>query len=190
MGITKAKKQEEQRRFDAEVLKYVQGIKDDAYREAYELGLKNGAEEAKKEAFSQAQEEIQQAIKSFLVLSEKVQTMSQKMFSEREKDMIDLSYLIAEKIVHQALERQPELFTSIIKSVIKKYPTTLIQLSEKDYNFLKQHPSEHIEFESLNIEPNKELKSGDVVFSNEVGILDGTVSSRLEIMKQVVLGEN
>ncbi len=193
MGVTEAKKKEERRLFDLEVVKHVQVIKDEAYREAYESGLQKGIEEAKKEAFNQAQSEIRENLNSLVLLCHKLKNISRQIYDEHEQDLINLSYLMAEKIVHQTITRQPEVFVSVIKEVLKKYPSNHIQLSEKDYQFLqdnKERISSEVDLASLQIESNKELKNGDVVFSNAVGILDGTIASRLEMLKQAVLGED
>ena len=193
MGVTEAKKKEERRLFDVEVVKHVQVIKDDAYNVAYELGLQKGIEEAKKEAFNQAQSEIRENLDSVVSLCHKLKNLGQHFYEEHEQDLIHLSYLMAEKIVHQTIAKQPDMFVSVIKDVLKKYPSTMIQLSEKDFQFLtenRQKISSEIDLSTLQIEANKELSNGDVVFSNAVGILDGTLTSRMDMLKQVVFGED
>lgn len=191
IGLTEAKNNDEKRRFDAEVLKFVQKIKDNAFQEAYELGLKQGIEEAKKEAFSNAKQDIGIKLRSFIELCEKINQMSKKIFEQNEKDIIELSYLMAEKVVHKNLQRDPELFLSVFNDVLKSQVVTSIELSEVDYNFFEMNKDKFeitVEMADIKVEINKDLQPGDVLFSNDLGSLDGTLQSRFEILRQIVTG--
>jgi flagellar biosynthesis/type III secretory pathway protein FliH len=189
IGLTDAKTKEEKRKFDTEVLKYVQKIKDAAFEESYRIGLEQGIEEAKKEALEKAQKDISLQLSTFAALCEKINNMNQKIFEQNEKDIIELSYLMAEKIVMQTMEKKPEIFLNVFKGVIKSYPTTHVQVSEKDFAYLEKYKNDistDIDFNKLKIEVNKELQSGDILFSNEMGLLDGTLASRFDLLKKIV----
>ncbi|MBY0383967.1 hypothetical protein K2X05_02320 [bacterium] len=191
IGLTAAKNKEEKRRFDAEVLKYVQKIKDNAFNEAYEQGLKQGIEEAKKDAFNSSKQEIGIHLRAFTDACEKINKISKNIFEQNEKDIIDLSYLIAEKIVHKQLQREPDFFLNIFKEVLKNQSATTIQISEEDYQFFENNKAKielDIDLSQIKVDINKDLQSGDVLFFNDMGILDGTLTSRLEVLKQIVTG--
>ncbi len=191
IGLTEAKNNEEKRKFDAEVLKFVQKIKDNAFQEAYELGLKQGIEEAKKETFNNAKQDIAAKLRSFVVLCEKVNQMTKRLFEQNEKDIIELSYLMAEKVVHKNLQREPELFLNVFGDVLRSQVVTHIELSEDDYQFFEANKEKfeiNVDLAEIKVEINKDLQPGDVLFSNDLGILDGTLQSRFEILRQIVTG--
>jgi len=43
-----------------------------------------------------------------------------------------------------------------------------------------------MDLSQVNVEVNRDLLPGDVLFSNDLGILDGTLQSRLEMLRQIV----
>lgn len=191
IGLTEAKSKEEKRKFDAEVLKFVQKIKDSAFQEAYEQGLKQGIEEAKKDAFNNAKQDIGSRLRTFTEVCEKINQMTKKVFEQNEKDIIELSYLIAEKIVHKQIQREPDLFLNLFNEVLKTQTATQIDLSEEDYQFFEENKEKfelNVDLSQIKVEVNKDLQPGDVLFSNDLGILDGTLQSRFEVLKQIVTG--
>lgn len=119
--------------------------------------------------------------------------MSQKIFEQHEKDIIELSYLMAEKIVHQTLKREPEIFLNVFREVLKANSATQIQISEEDYRYFEENKEKialEIDLSKIKVESSKDLQPGDVLFSNDLGILDGTLSSRFEVLKQIVTGQD
>jgi flagellar biosynthesis/type III secretory pathway protein FliH len=189
IGLTAARSKEEKRRFDAEVLMYVQKIKDNAFQEAYEQGLQKGIEEAKRDAFNQAKQEIGLRLRSFTEISEKMNRMTKLIFEQNEKDIIDLCYLMAEKVVQRTMQKEPELIFNVFQQVLKTQNVTQIQISEEDYNYFEQNKAEiglNIDLSQISVEVNRDLQPGDVLFSNDLGILDGTLQSRLETLRQIV----
>ncbi len=189
IGLTAAKTKEEKRRFDAEVLMYVQKIKDNAFQEAYEQGLQKGIEESKKEAFNQAKQEIGMRLRSFTEICEKINSMTKLIFEQNEKDIVDLCYLMAEKVVQKTLIREPEMVFNVFQNVLKNQSVTQIQVSEEDFSYYEKNKVEiglDIDLKNINILANRDLRSGDVLFSNDLGILDGTLTSRLEMLRQIV----
>lgn len=189
IGLTEAKSKEEKRRFDAEVLMYVQKIKDNAFKEAYDEGLQKGIEESKKEAFNQAKQEIGMRLRSFADVSEKINAMTKNIFEQNEKDIIDLCYLMAEKIVQRTIQKEPGVIFNVFQHVLKNQAVTQIQISEEDYNYFETNKKEiglEIDLSQISVEVNRDLQPGDVLFSNDLGILDGTLNSRLEILRQIV----
>ena len=189
IGLTAARSKEDKRRFDAEVLTYVQKIKDNAFQEAYEQGLQKGIEEAKKEAFNQAKQEIGIRLRSFSEISEKINQMTKLIYEQNEKDIIDLCYLMAEKIVQKTVQKEPGMIFNVFQQVLKTQAVTQIQISEEDFNYFEQNKAQiglDLDLSQISIEINRDLQPGDVLFSNDLGILDGTLHSRLEMLRQIV----
>ncbi len=191
IGLTDAKNKEDKRRFDAEVLKYVQKIKDAAFQEAYDQGLQKGIEESKKEAFNQAKQEIGMRLRSFTELCEKINRMTKTVFEQNEKDIVDLCYLLAEKVVLRTIQREPGIVFNAFKEVLKNQAATQIQISEEDFRYFEENKAQiELDFDlsQINVEVNRDLQAGDVLFFNDLGILDGTLNSRLEMLRQIVAG--
>ncbi len=189
IGLTAARSKEEKRRFDAEVLMYVQKIKDNAFQEAYEQGLQKGIEESKKEAFNQAKQEIGTRLRAFTEICEKINQMTKLVFEQNEKDIVDLCYLMAEKVIQRTVQKDPGMVFNVFQQVLKTQAVTHIQISEEDFNYFEKNKSEiglDMDLSQVSVEMNRDLLPGDVLFSNDLGILDGTLQSRLEMLRQIV----
>lgn len=191
IGLSDARSKEDKRKFDAEVLRYVQKIKDDAYQEAYEQGLAKGIEEAKKESFENAKQEIAFGLRTFSDLCEKINNISKVIYEQNEKDIIEISYLMAEKVVQRQIQKEPDLFVSVFKEVLKNQMISQIQISTADYEYYEKNKEKiglDIDLSAIKVEANKDLAQGDILFLNEMGILDGTIQSRFDVLKQIVTG--
>jgi flagellar biosynthesis/type III secretory pathway protein FliH len=189
IGLTAARSKEEKRRFDSEVLTYVQKIKDNAFQEAYEQGLQKGIEESKKEAFNQEKQEIGMRLRTFTEICEKINKMTKLVFEQNEKDIVDLCYLMAEKVIQRTVQKEPGMIFNVFQQVLKHQVVTNIQISEEDFNYFEKNKSEiglDLDLSQMSVEVNRDLAPGDVLFSNDVGILDGTLQSRIEMLRQIV----
>jgi flagellar biosynthesis/type III secretory pathway protein FliH len=80
---------------------------------------------------------------------------------------------------------------NVFGDVLRSQVVTHIELSEDDYQFFEANKEKfeiNVDLSEIKVEINKDLEPGDVLFSNDLGILDGTLQSRFEILRQIVTG--
>lgn len=189
LGLAEAKSKEDRRLFDAEVLKYVQKIKDDAYAEAFRLGKEEGIKVAKEEVLEQERSKIVEALKSLFILTENINNFRQKMYEANETEIIRFCYYIAQKIVGNEITNNKDVVLNFIKKIIPEEETCLIRIHPKDNEFIKTHIQlieKDIDLSAVRFEPDDSLKEGDVLVETENGILDGTLATRLEKVKKAI----
>lgn len=189
IGLTEAKNKEERRQFDAEVLKYVQKIKDDAYEEAFKIGKEEGIKVAKEEALAAAKHEISESLESLLHLVESLNNQRQKMYEANEAEIVRFCYYVAKKILLHEVSQNKEYVVQFIKKVIPEDEPCLIRVSPKDHAFIKNHLNlleKDIDMSNIRFEPDTSFQDGDVVVETENGILDGSISTRFEKLKNAL----
>lgn len=189
MGLSDARHREDKRVFDAEVLKYVQSIKDDAYNEAYKLGREEGIQKAKEEALALAQEEIKGNLQSLTEISKKVDNYRQKMYVENEAEIVRFCYFLAEKILLKEVKANKEYVAEIIKKMIPADEACSVRLSQQDHSFIETHKhllENDVNLDAIKFEQDETLSAGDVIVETQNGTLDGKLSTRLEKLKRAI----
>lgn len=193
MGLTDLKKKDEKKVFDAEVMKYVQKIKDGAFQEAYEKGLSEGQEKAKQEALEGAKVLLMENISTLVDVVNQMVALQSRSYEEFEADLVAFCYFLAEKIIHREIDKDPEL----IKAAIKKISATrsshkdkfTLKISRKDFDFIQNDLKSlvpEVDLSKIHLEADDSLNAGDVVMDGESGRVDGRLSSRLEQLKKIL----
>ncbi len=186
MGLFAARSKEEKRLFDAEVLKFVQAIKDDAYSEAYEQGRAEGIKVAKEEALAQAKEEIHARLVALTQTVTSLDKYRERMYEQNEEEIIRFCYLLAEKILLKEVQHNKEYILSIIKKMVPEEQSCIVYLCSTDLEFVQTHLElldKDIDLKNIRLEKDENLKDGDVILETPNGTLDGTLHTRLEKLK-------
>ncbi|MCC6137126.1 MAG: hypothetical protein IT287_00715 [Bdellovibrionaceae bacterium] len=187
MGLTFARNKEEKRVFDAEVLKFVQSIKDDAYTVAYNEGREEGIKIAKIEALALAKAEIQNKLVSLLEMTQSLDNHRQKMYEENETEIVRFCYFLAHKILLKEVKVNKEYILEIIKKMIPSDESCTIRLNTNDHAFIQTHLNlleKDFNMQAIKFEVDDNLQEGDVIAETQNGILDGTLNTRLEKLKK------
>ncbi|MBY0314231.1 MAG: hypothetical protein K2Q26_01840 [Bdellovibrionales bacterium] len=192
IGLNAVKEKEQQRRFDLEVMKYVQKIKDDAYSQAYEKGYAEGVQKGKDETIGAAEGELKETFKTLKKWMSELEDLRAQGYAENEKEIIHFSYFVAEKILMREIEKDPEFVVPLIKTVLagdsSKKNDVKAYVSRRDFDFLTniiQKP-EYTDIGAIKLEAKDELQPGDVVIETPQGTIDGTLKQRLQRMKSLI----
>ena len=160
-----------------------QAIKDDAYREGYAEGEKLGLENS--------ENKFKPLYPQVLSLIEEIARQKDCLFREREKDLIELTLTITEKILGTITEVKPEIICHIVKK-------SLEHVREAEKITVKVNPV-HIPYlngcselikdmnsEKLLITEDSAIKPGDCQIISEDGFLDLLIDEQLAVLKQAL----
>lgn len=189
IGLTEAKNKEDKKKFDAEVLKYIQKIKDGAFQEAYQKGLEQGIQEAQAAAFAEAQKQLDGKLTSIIEVLSSIGTSRQKIYETNEKEVVNFCYYMAEKIVNREIQRDPGVIVETIKKVTDSKEPMTVHLSVADYDFIaeaKERLTHEMQTAHITFEKDETLSAGDVIVKSEYGFVDATVRTRLQRLKQIL----
>ena len=199
--------------FDAE--KQAEMLIEQAQNDAQKIVLKtqNEAEEIKDKAFQSgyeaglqvAEKEINEAIERMLqVLTNAIRelaSLKDEIVANAEDDLINLTMVIARKLVCCELKQHPEFIIDVIKEAIKTAKIgneITILINPEDRIILEQHANELLDFlrsvtfnqtAKIMIEDDPALTHGGCVITTDTNILDMTYESRLESVMEAITSE-
>lgn len=192
IGLTEAKNRESKKQFDGEVMRYVQKIKDDAYQEAYKVGLEKGIADAREAAYAEAQDEMKAKLKAVIEIGESLVQCREKMLAVNEQEIIQFSYFMAEKIIFRELKQDPSLIVSAIKTIAVHQDEITVRVSAADYQYLQPYLETlgtEMNIAHVRFEKDESLKLGDIMVESKQGIVDGTLQTRMNKLKLLLDGQ-
>ena len=154
--------------------------------QAKETGLNEGREQGKKELKTQI-ETIFQHINT-------AKKLQDKLLQDSEKNILELSVKIAEKIVQKEIKSQKKALVAIIKEAMHK-------ITDKDKVIIKTSPEElqiaQNQFSTiqnlipdikvLEIEEDDRIQPGGCIIETKLGFVDSSISTKLDTIKKALL---
>lgn len=107
------------------ILQETQEQAQNIFQQAQEEGLKSGYQEGYDTGYRQVQADLAEKINSLNVMAQAAFKIKSEVIASSEKEVLELSVVIAEKVIKQELETNPEIILGIIKAAIN-------ELKEKD----------------------------------------------------------
>jgi flagellar assembly protein FliH len=182
-GIFETEKKKFEQAIDDRVIEKLKDIQEKAYKEAYDLGL----EEGKKLAYENNQEAIKFHLAEMITLFESMKVMKKDILNKNESVFVDLIYYIAEKVVMEHVERSDTTIREVIKQVVDSLDVKediSVRLNEQDYEIIQKLIGENTPeaeiFKKLKFYTVPEIEKGGCVFETNHGIVDATLSERVE----------
>ncbi|MDW5298749.1 MAG: FliH/SctL family protein [Sedimentibacter sp.] len=164
--------------------------KNKGYEEGYELGKLKITEKLNKQNKTKEKE-----ITNML---EEIENKKENIISTYERGLSKLAIDIAEKIIRQKIELQGNIVTRIIESVIKDYRNeewVKVYISSKDDAKSIRADKDLIQSLSkisndVKIEVSEELEEGSAIVETPEGIVDASIITQLNNLKEMVLSKN
>jgi flagellar assembly protein FliH len=150
--------------------------------EAKTKGYEEGMEKAKKTAL-----EMQKQAKKYLDFA---QSAFFRELKRTEKELIDLSIKISEKIIGVSLDLDPGILLSIIQKLIiaaDKVEKFKIYVSPEDYKWLQELPEEIKPNYPIGIDSG--LENGNTYLESKEGFFIGQINSQLDTIREALLKE-
>lgn len=176
-------------------------IKEKAYEEGFKSGLEagttSGQAEGRKAGFQKAMAEVQAArtieVQQFMrdleTFRQEFEDAAAEWAERTEQIVTELSMEVVEKILATELEINHQAALGICKDVLKQVThakQARILINPKDYALFESHRDEIMrqsrELKSVEIHEDNSIRSG-VMVETESGIIDATVETRLELVK-------
>lgn len=158
-------------------------------RKAVEDGYNKGFEVGKEESFKKYEDLLLQA-NSIISLANEDYKQS---IEQAEADILSLSVHIAEKILHEKLEKEPKSFMSLVLGAInevKEQTTISIYLHPNNYQIVLERKPELIqvlgEEVDLLIYIDYELQPGACIIEHPLGQIDASVDTQLATIKNIL----
>ncbi|HGJ65624.1 TPA: hypothetical protein ENS27_09565 [bacterium] len=165
-------------------------IKKKAYESGYEEGKAISTKELK-ETIIKLTEVFNNAVNEIAIIKDEI-------INNAEKDIIELTIAIAEKLVCNELKTNPDIIIDVIKEAIKTAKSenkVILRVNSNDYAILEKNVDELIELTRLTnfnsniglvMERDENLNQGDCVVITDTNIFDMTHKSRLDSIIETI----
>jgi type III secretion protein L len=168
-----------------EILQKAQGEAEEIIRKAIEQ-----REKEKKDGF---QEGYQEGLAQVTELLVKARTEYEQMLRTGSKDMLELSFKIAEKIIGKQLELDKSIIMDIVAQAlqtVRQSKQITVRVNPEDSKALKATKEELLELlghgRVIDVVEDKKVEKGGCIIESEVGIVDAQLSKQLDRLKKVL----
>ena len=179
----------------------VEQAKNNQIEEAYQNGYNKGFNDGLEKEHAEREDYIDKHFSDRFKIIESMlgEAKKQKEFSFRglEKKVIELSISIAEKVIHKSLKADSEIIEPIVAEAMSHMissETIKLKVSAQDYEIINSKYDKWFimagNVKEFRIEIDKRLSSGDCQIETEGGIIDASISSRLDILAEELLKVN
>lgn len=155
-------------------------IKDNAAREGYKAGI----EEAKADI-----ENLNTSIQNFM-------NAKQEIFEYIAPQILDISLDIARKIINKEVTQNPELIletiSDVLNTVSKDETKVNIKVNPSQAGIIEEHINEILSNSGLDFKTNiisdDTIEEGGCIIQTKNGIVDASISTKIEIIKEAFKG--
>lgn len=181
-GIQKLEQENFEARVESEALAKLKEIQEQAYREAFDLGLAEGREKA----FEEASLHIQEKLKNFEELMAGLQNLKRDLLTYNEAHLVQLTFRIAERLAGHEIQANPEATVEILRqavAVAQSEEEIVVRVAPEQLEFLetlKAKTGRDFEFlKNAKLEPDPGVEAGGCIVQNNYGEIDSRFSERV-----------
>lgn len=182
-GINEIERVSEEQKIENKALEKLSEIQEKAYKAAYDIGLKEGAEKAQHDMT----EKIKNQLQAFDELLLKIQNLKEEIAYQNEAHLIHLAFEIAKKIAMDHIQEHPDAVLNVIKKAIEaaqveEEVTVFVANEQLEYiEKIKHQMGREFEFlKKVKLEPSEQVSVGGCIIESNFGVIDARVSERVE----------
>ena len=182
-GVADLRRKNIETQVEGTVLERLKEIEEQAYKQAYELGLVEGAEKS----FSEKSDEFLQKLKSFDSVLSGIENFKAELLKENEVIFIKLIFQIASKIARRTIELDNEHILGLLNELILEVQSAdsiNVKLNPEDFRFiedLREKKVKEVEkLERVRIFSYNGVTRGGCIVETNYGEIDATVEQRVQ----------
>lgn len=168
-----------------EIEEKIEIIKKEVYDKAFSEGVREGRNQEKKKS--------SMAIESVAKLIQDLKILKDEFFENSEKEIIDLIFLIAKKVIHREVSTSREIIVSVLRDTVKNVRDkegVKIRLNPKDYHYIMEATpdflSKFCDIKNTLIEEDEEIRQGGAVIETPSEEIDATLDQQLNRIKETL----
>lgn len=168
-----------------------------AIQEAYKTGLKEGAERGEKSGHEKAQSEYEQQIKvieeRLLNIFKNIEESQKSILDGAHRGVLDLSTLIARKIINTELSLNTDIVLNVIKkalSYIADRKEFIVRVAPDDISTVTQKrdfwTSISERLDKVSIEEDERIERGGCIIESNAGVADARINVQIGELIEVI----
>jgi len=152
-------------------------------KEAYDRGFSEGVTEG----MDRKKRELSLAAESVAKLVRELKRLKEELLESSEKEIIDLVFSIARKIIHKEVSADREVVLSVLKDAMKNMQErdgVRIRLNPEDYRYITEAKPDFLDsFGDMSIEKDEEIGQGGAVIETHLRAVDARLDQQLNKIK-------
>jgi type III secretion protein L len=156
--------------------------------------LRKAEEESTKQRQTGYESGYQEGLAQTTELLVKARTEQDQFLKNANRDLMDLAFKIAEKIIGKQLEMEPETIIAIVKQAmqtVRQSKQLTIRVHPEDAKLLKENEEELQETlgrqRILDVVEDKKVQRGGCIIESEIGTVEAQLHTQLERLKKILL---
>lgn len=173
-----------------EAMNQAQNKAKEILEQAVNEGFQKGYQEAQKQVnniYQQKMLQLEQEINNII-------NIRQELIKEFEKEIVELAFQIAEKIINKKIQEEQSVVTSYLADLLAKVERSksiTIWVNPQELEDVK-NSKEKLKYlledvENLNIAPDERIEKGGCIIETNFGKIDSRISTKLEVLKEIIL---
>jgi len=182
-GIDQVEKVSEEEKVEAAALEKLKEIQEQAYKQAYELGL----EEGRKKAFDNISEKIAASMNNLDQTLLALKSLKKDLSTFNESHLVQLAFQMAARLAKTELEGNQEAMVQILRDAVglaQDEEEITVQVSQSQFEFLeelKKETGRDFEFaKKIRFEPNATITDGGCIVETNYGEVDARTEQRVQ----------
>lgn len=191
-GIAEIERASIEERVEREALGRLKELQEDAYKQAYALGLEEGREKA----YQETSAALNERLGSLEQLVSSIENLKSDLVSYNESHIVRLAYVMAKKIAMEEIAEKPELILKVVNQAIQgaqSDESVTVRVSSTDLEFIEQMREKlGKEFDALKrakFEASETMAPGGCIVETNYGDVDATVEQRVGKLWDSLVGK-
>lgn len=182
-GIAAMKQKNLEDKAEETVLERMKEIQEQAYKQAYDLGLIEGTNKA----FDEKQQDFMLRLERFDQLCKNIESHLTFAAQANEATLVKLVYQIADRVARKAIAQDPAPLVEMLRNTVHELQEAIrivVQINPADLKFIEELRSKKEKivesFERVKFEVDERIQSGGCMIETDFGTIDATVEQRIE----------
>lgn len=182
-GIASLQRQALNDRIEEEALNQLKSVQEKAYREAYDLGLTEGREQA----FTESKSAIALRLSHLDSALQTIENLMARLVADHEAQIVSMVYGLAKKIAVREIEENRDSILNVILQIVadaQSEEMVTIRVSADDLKFIetvREKGGKAAEpLKRIKLEAGENVSSGGCVLVSNYGTIDATLEMRLD----------
>lgn len=165
------------------VLQRMKEIEEQAYAQAYALGLQEGTDKA----FKEKHDELLQRLQRFDEILGQLDHIKMHLLKENEEAFVKLVFLIGEKIAMRAIDIEPGPIAETLNNIVEtlhKDENIIIRLPQTDLEFIEDLRNRKVKevsnLQNIRLVASEDLKPTEFIVESNYGMIEASLKTRVE----------
>lgn len=148
-------------------------------------------ETAAKDGYKEGLNKSEKDIAALQIAIEDFMSAKNKIYDEISKDILEIAFEIAQKIIKKEVQISKDVFLSIVTEVLKELSASenrvILKVSPEDADYARENIPQILSGAQIDckilVAPDENVEEGGCVIQTNNGIIDADIKSQLEIVK-------